>query len=55
MRTALGVERSTVAAANVHLARKQVGDKGATNENATQDYDGEQRVPQPLCFSRKLR
>jgi hypothetical protein len=51
----LGVERSAIAATVVHLAREPVGDESAQDENAAQNGYGQQRIPQPLYFSLKLR
>jgi len=53
VRTSLGIERPAIYAAIVHLAREQVCDDGAQDQNAAKNYDTQERVLQPLCFSRK--
>ena len=53
VRAAFGVERSAAHAAIVHLAREQVGDDRAHNENAAENNDAQQRISQPLYFSLK--
>ena len=53
VRAAFGVERSAAPAAIVHLAREQVGDDCAHDENAAENNDAQQRISQPLYFSLK--
>jgi len=55
MRASLGVERSAGGATIVHLAREQVGDDRAEDQDAADDGDAQERVLQPCCFSLKLR
>jgi hypothetical protein len=50
-----GVERPTVGATVVHLAREEVGDDRAQDENAAEDSDAQERILQPLYFSRNPR
>ena len=51
----LGVERSAIHTAVVHLARKPVGDERTDDEDAAENGYGQQRILQPLYFSLKLR
>jgi hypothetical protein len=51
MCASFGVERPAVYAAAVHLAREQVGDDRAQDENAAEDGDAQERILQPLYFS----
>ena len=51
MRAPLGIERSTGGAGVIHLAREQVCDDGAYDENAAEDGYAQQRISQPLYFS----
>ena len=53
MCAAFGVERSAAHATIVHLAREQVGDDRAHDENAAENNDAQQRISQPLYFSLK--
>lgn len=46
-----GVERPAVYAAVVHLAREEIGDDRAQDENAAHDGDAQERIFQPLYFS----
>jgi hypothetical protein len=46
-----GVERPAVYATIVHLAREQIGDDRAQDENAAEDGDAQERILQPLYFS----
>ena len=55
MRAPLGVERPAIAAAVIHIAREPVGDDSTHDEDAAENGYRQQRVPQTLCFSRRLR
>jgi len=46
-----GVERSAGGATVVHLAREQIGDDRADNQNAAEDGYAQERIFQPLYFS----
>ena len=46
MRPAFGIERATVHAAIIHLARVEVGEDCAQDENSAQYHNRQQRIPE---------
>ena len=55
MRASLCIESAAVAATVIHVTRKPVGDERAYDKNAAENGYAQQRIPQPLYFSLKLR
>jgi hypothetical protein len=55
VRASLCIKSTAIDTTVIHVTREPVGDERAQDKNAAENGYAQQRIPQPLYFSLKLR